>query len=239
MTPDEREKLYRSDMQFLLQRPEFVRFVFRVIQSSGIFNLTTDGSEGHHLLSHRRNPMADQTDMTETRNLMATIRPTPLERLVGRIMRAPDHDAGGADVGGDGGDASGGDDAGGGEGTASGAGDAGKGDGGDGADDTSLIASATADDGAGDGAGDGKAGDQDGKDDQPKDGADRNEDGTYKSGFRQLLEDTGLTNHPDMARVLRAVGAGLAEDGTFARSDGKVEKKSREEVLYPDDVPKK
>jgi hypothetical protein len=285
--------------------------------------------------------MPEKTEpSTEQQSLLTMIRPTPLERLAGRIMRAPDHDAGSGD------DASGGD--GGGDATASGDGDAGKGDGGNGADDASLIASASADEGAGDGAGDGKAGDGDGKDDQSKDGADglpekydinvtvkgedgkdqkvdldpalvdaatpvfkelglgneqankiaaliptvqqrmaeqqndefaktkadwakqtqndeeiggknwketkglvgkaldhfvggpeKNEDGTYKSGFRQLLEDTGLTNHPDMARMLRAVGAGLSEDGVFARGDGKVEKKSREEVLYPDDVPKK
>lgn len=286
--------------------------------------------------------MPDANLSTEQPSLLTMIRPTPLERLAGRIMRAPDHDAGnddasGGDGGGDGGDAA-----------ASGDGDAGKGDGGGGADDASLIASATADEGAGDGASDGKAGDQDGKDDQQKDGADglpekydinvtvkaedgtekkvdldpalvdaatpvfkelglgneqankiaalipfvqqrmaeqqndefaktkadwaketqndpeiggknwkdtkalvgraldhfaggaeKNEDGTYKSAFRQLLEDTGLTNHLGAARMLRAVGAGLAEDGIFARGDGKVEKKSREEVLYPNDVPKK
>lgn len=70
-------------------------------------------------------------------------------------------------------------------------------------------------------------------------GAEKNEDGTFKSGFRQLLEDTGLTNHPDMARLLRSVGKGLAEDGEFARGDAKIEKKAREEVMYPDDVPTK
>jgi hypothetical protein len=70
-------------------------------------------------------------------------------------------------------------------------------------------------------------------------GAEKNEDGTFKSGFRQLLEDTGLTNHPDMARALREIGKGLAEDGSFPRGDGKIQKKSREEELYPDDVPTK
>jgi hypothetical protein len=70
-------------------------------------------------------------------------------------------------------------------------------------------------------------------------GPDKNDDGTFKSGFRQLLVDTGLTNHPDMAKMLRAVGKAIAEDGTFVRSEGPVVKKSREENMYPDDVPKK
>jgi hypothetical protein len=70
-------------------------------------------------------------------------------------------------------------------------------------------------------------------------GAEKNEDGTYKSGFRQLLEDTGLTSHPDMARLLRQVGAGLSEDGAFPRPESKTVVLPREELLYPDDVPKK
>lgn len=38
-------KQNKSDMEFLLQRPEFARFLFRVIQTSGIFSVTTDGAE--------------------------------------------------------------------------------------------------------------------------------------------------------------------------------------------------
>jgi hypothetical protein len=38
-----------------------------------------------------------------------------------------------------------------------------------------------------------------------------------KNEFRQLLDDTGLGNHPAMIRFCRKVGEGLAEDGTLAR----------------------
>lgn len=44
MTPDERDKRDRSDIQFLVQRPEFSRFLWRVIQSARIFSTATDGS---------------------------------------------------------------------------------------------------------------------------------------------------------------------------------------------------
>jgi hypothetical protein len=39
--------------------------------------------------------MLEKTEAsTEQQSLLTMIRPTPLERLAGRIMRAPDHDAG-------------------------------------------------------------------------------------------------------------------------------------------------
>lgn len=58
--------------------------------------------------------------------------------------------------------------------------------------------------------------------------------------FRQLLDQTGLGNHPAMIRAFRKIGEALSEDGTIARSDAvETTKKSREEALYPDDVPKK
>jgi hypothetical protein len=44
MTPDDREKRDRSDIQFLVQRGEFARFLFRVIQTARIFETATDGS---------------------------------------------------------------------------------------------------------------------------------------------------------------------------------------------------
>jgi hypothetical protein len=43
MTPEQQLK---SDMQELLARPSFRRFLWRVIQSSRLFASTTDGSEG-------------------------------------------------------------------------------------------------------------------------------------------------------------------------------------------------
>lgn len=39
------------------------------------------------------------------------------------------------------------------------------------------------------------------------------------SGFRQLLDDSGLGNHPDMLRFLSRVGAAVSEGG-FVRGDG-------------------
>lgn len=40
------EQQQRLDMEFLARRPEFKRFMWRVIQSSTLFEPTTDGSEG-------------------------------------------------------------------------------------------------------------------------------------------------------------------------------------------------
>jgi hypothetical protein len=57
---------------------------------------------------------------------------------------------------------------------------------------------------------------------------------------RALLNESGLGNHKDLIRAFAKIGEAMGEDGTFARSDtGPVAKKGREEVLYPDDVPKK
>lgn len=57
--------------------------------------------------------------------------------------------------------------------------------------------------------------------------------------FRQLLNESGMGDHPAMARFLRKVGEAVAEDGTIARGNsGPAVPKSREEALYPDDVPK-
>ena len=49
MSPDERERREKADMVELLKLPEFHRFVWRVIQSAGIFARTTDGSVDRHL----------------------------------------------------------------------------------------------------------------------------------------------------------------------------------------------
>lgn len=285
-----------------------------------------------------------KTDTTGTTSLLATIRPTPLERLAGRIMRAPDHDSG-TDASG------GGDDAAADQGGDKGGDDAG-GSGDDAAGDATILGSADAGDGAGDDQGDDAAGDagaddgdddaagdadgppeaydikltlkgEDGKDaDVPIDAAlleaatpvfkeaglsndqaqklaplvlkvqermveqqndafaatradwakettndpdiggkhlketkalaakaldhfvgpavTKGEDGKeVKNPFRQLLDDTGLGDHPDMVRAFRKIGAAISEDGTFPRSEAKAVKQSREEVLYPDDVPTK
>lgn len=46
---EERDKQNKGDLQFLLDRPEFRRFFWRVIQTAGIFARTTDGSDGRNL----------------------------------------------------------------------------------------------------------------------------------------------------------------------------------------------
>lgn len=43
------DKQARSDMAFLLNRPEFRRFMLPVIQEARIFQSTTDGSDGRNL----------------------------------------------------------------------------------------------------------------------------------------------------------------------------------------------
>lgn len=65
MTPDERDKRDRSDIQFLLHRPEFSRFLWRVIQSARIFDRTTDGSESRLLDEGRRNLGLEILEMVE------------------------------------------------------------------------------------------------------------------------------------------------------------------------------
>jgi hypothetical protein len=285
-----------------------------------------------------------KTDTTGAQSLAMRIKPTPLERAMGRLMRAPDHDAGdgAADAGAaDGGDAASSGD-GDGDGKAASAADAG--DGADGVDDATVLGSADAGDGAGDksgdGAGDSAAATGDGKDDDSKDGANglpekydinltvkdaegkdqkveldpalideatpvfkelglgneqankivalvpqvqarmaqqqQDEFAAVKadwaksaeqdpeiggknwkqsqqfaaraldafgaekgSDFRALLDDTGLGNHPEMIRMFRKIGEAVGEDGLFARGDAKPAKKSREEELYPEDVPTK
>lgn len=59
------------------------------------------------------------------------------------------------------------------------------------------------------------------------------------SEFRKLLDQTRLGNHPEMIRMFRTIGEKLGEDD-FVRSDkGTQTKPAREEVMYPNDVPKK
>ncbi len=57
----------RSDMEFLMRRGEFQRFMWRVIQASGLLSRTTDGSEGRNLAfdEGRRNLGLDILDMAE------------------------------------------------------------------------------------------------------------------------------------------------------------------------------
>lgn len=64
----DREKQDREDMQFLNGRPEFRRFVLRVIQQAKIFASATDGSKDRHLAfdEGRRSLGLDILAMAET-----------------------------------------------------------------------------------------------------------------------------------------------------------------------------
>lgn len=54
-----------------------------------------------------------------------------------------------------------------------------------------------------------------------------------RNEFRQLLDETGLGNHPVMVRAFRNIGMAIAEDGTVARGNSTAATpKSREEILY-------
>jgi len=62
---------------------------------------------------------------------------------------------------------------------------------------------------------------------------------TKGTPFRTLLDDSGLGNHPEMIRMMKRVGDAIGEDSSFVRSDSSPAKKlPREQIMYPDDVPK-
>jgi hypothetical protein len=59
------DKSDREDMDLLLQRPEFLRFLFRVIQTARIFQPTADGSDPRNLHEGRRNLGLEILEMAE------------------------------------------------------------------------------------------------------------------------------------------------------------------------------
>ncbi len=62
--------------------------------------------------------------------------------------------------------------------------------------------------------------------------------GNETNEFRALLNDSGLGDHPVMLKMFREIGKLVGEDNGLIRSDSNPQsKKSREEILYPDDVP--
>lgn len=63
--PDQREKRDRQDVQFLIQRPEFRRFLWRVIQTSRIFSRTADGADKRILDEGRRSLGLEILEMVE------------------------------------------------------------------------------------------------------------------------------------------------------------------------------
>lgn len=66
VTAEEQAKRNKSDLHELLARPAFLRFLFRTIQLSGMFDPTTDGSEARFLERQgRRNLGLDILAMVE------------------------------------------------------------------------------------------------------------------------------------------------------------------------------
>lgn len=61
------EQQFKADMQELVRLAAFQRFLWRVIQTAGIFARTTDGSDGRNLAydEGRRNLGLDILDMAE------------------------------------------------------------------------------------------------------------------------------------------------------------------------------
>lgn len=59
------------------------------------------------------------------------------------------------------------------------------------------------------------------------------------SAFRNLLDESGLGNHPDMIRAFVKVGRAVAEDNDFVLGGGiPRNRRDRAETLYPHDHPK-
>lgn len=62
---------------------------------------------------------------------------------------------------------------------------------------------------------------------------------TKGSAFRNLLDESGLGNHPDMIRAFVKVGKAVSEDNDFVLGGGIPRtRRDRAETLYPHDQPK-
>src|SRR3569623_1048179 len=62
---------------------------------------------------------------------------------------------------------------------------------------------------------------------------------TKGSAFRNLLDESGLGNHPDMIRAFVKVGKAISEDNDFVLGGGIPRiRRDRAETLYPHDHPK-
>lgn len=62
---------------------------------------------------------------------------------------------------------------------------------------------------------------------------------TRGSAFRNLLDESGLGNHPDMIRAFVKVGKAVSEDNDFVLGGGIPRtRRDRAETLYPHDQPK-
>lgn len=59
------------------------------------------------------------------------------------------------------------------------------------------------------------------------------------SPFRQLLDDSGLGNHPEMIRMFVKIGKAVGEDPSFIDTSSRTPaKRDSSDILYPDDKPK-
>lgn len=69
--------------------------------------------------------------------------------------------------------------------------------------------------------------------------SEKNDKGEETNPFRKMLNESGLGNHPVMLRMFRNIGASLSESSEFVRNTNETAaKKSREEINYPNDLPK-
>lgn len=58
------------------------------------------------------------------------------------------------------------------------------------------------------------------------------------SPFRELLNVTGLGNHPEMIRIFARMGNAIGEDTDFVRGEAAPTEKNAARILYPNDKPK-
>lgn len=81
MTRDERAK---DDARKLILLPEFRRFMWRVIQTAGIYSRTTDGADGRNLsfAEGRRHLGLDILDMAESGQAVSHPDGTPVLTLI-------------------------------------------------------------------------------------------------------------------------------------------------------------
>lgn len=153
--------------------------------------------------------MLNSTNLTPLEGFGRLIRPTEIERRAGRLMRAPDHDAGTGDGGASDADAGQGD-AGKADAGTDGGSDAGKPDSGDaeGDDDTSLLGRAKAGDGDG-----GKDGKGDGEDDEGDQGKADAPPETYELKPFKVGEGDDATEVEIDTELLTTVTPALKEAG--------------------------
>jgi hypothetical protein len=79
---DDRDKRDKQDLEYLLARPEFRRFLWRVIQTARIFARTTDGPATRSLDEGRRNLGLEILEMAEAAQPAAPSPDIPASTLI-------------------------------------------------------------------------------------------------------------------------------------------------------------